>query len=179
MPQIRIAFATFGALLAAAAAGAAAEPLASVDCEARDNGRPASAKLVLWSAGETVAQGRCGSPLKVPPGRYRMGVQLDTALDAPTWHGLLQLEADSETLRRAEFETGVLEVRIVRGGRPVAGRARVERRGRPVGEIAAGVARRLSAGSYAVTAVDNSGAEIPFGAVHVAPRERRVLVAEP
>lgn len=119
-------------------------------CAVTENGEPASGSLVLQRDGTEVARGACGKPVTAPPGAYTAVIALDGALDGPTRSERITLEAGKTRELRADFETGVLEVRIEREGRRAAGMAIIRRDGAQIGTLGSGVAAHLSAGRYEV-----------------------------
>jgi hypothetical protein len=153
------------------------ESLARIDCEARDNGAPASASfVVLGSAGE-IAKARCGQPTSLPAGSYEVAVHLDGAADAPVSRQRVEAGAGQLTKVLAEFETGELLVEITREGRRSVGQIKLLQHGRQLAILSSGVATRVSAGTYTLE-VSSRGRTRALEAVTVSRGERRVLSAE-
>src|SRR5688572_31241826 len=97
---------------------------AKVSCEILENGRPASGTIVLLAGTTEVADGACGKPLSIPAGADSAVLRLDGALDGPEQRATL--DPTTPTLR-ADFATGLLEVRIQSQGRDTAGIAVIRR----------------------------------------------------
>lgn len=167
----------WGLSLAPVQGQAKPEPLARVDCEARDNGAPASASFtVLGGAGE-IAKARCGQAASLPAGAYEVAVQLDGAADAPVSRHRVEAGAGQLTKVVAQFETGELLVEITREGRRSVGQIKLLQHGRQLAILSSGVATRVSAGTYTLE-LTSRGQKRALEAVTVSRGERRVLSAE-
>lgn len=173
--KIVIAWAA-GCLLAVMPVAQAQGGNGRVLCEITDNGGSASGTVTIRSGSRTVEEGRCGSPLGVPPGAYDVTVQLDGALDRPEQRRRVTVTAGATERVRADFSTGILEVQITADGRRAAGMAIITRNGQRVGTLGSGVSGHLSAGTYDVV-VKYRTQERRFDGVTLARGQRRALSA--
>jgi hypothetical protein len=155
-----------------------AAPLASanggkVSCEILENGRPATGTIVLLAGDNEVADAACGKPVAVPSGADTAILRLDGALDGPEQRTALDA---GKPLLRADFATGLLEVRIQSQGRDTAGIAVIRKNGKQIGTLGSGVTAHLSTGSYDVIARYRTR-ERRFEAVDIQPDRRTALNA--
>jgi len=121
-------------------------------CDVTENGEAATGTLTVLSGETEVASGPCGKPLAVAAGEYTALVELDGALDGPKQRQPLSVQAGKLAALKAEFATGLLEVRIKSQGRDTAGMAIIRKDGAQIGTLGSGVAAHLSAGRYEVVA---------------------------
>ncbi len=145
-------------------------------CEVTENGESAAGAVVLRRGGAEVARGTCGKPLVIGVGDYEAVLALDGALDGPERTQPVTIAAGATSHLAANFETGVLEVRIQSEGRRAAGMAIIRRDGVQIGTLGSGVSAHLSAGRYQVVARYRTQ-EKAFDAVVVGKGERVVLDA--
>jgi len=86
----------------------------------RAGGRPATAEVVIKSAGVdpvAVAKGRSGSPISVPPGTYDVEITCTELLDHPVQE-LRDVVVSGETVEReAVFPAGTVTLHVKQGGR--------------------------------------------------------------
>ena len=182
-----------GGLLGAAAPGAVFAVLLSVAmlgglatvahaqggqiaCVVTENGAPARGSMVVEKDGNKIASGSCRRPVAVAPGTYRVTVHLDGALDNPTQSRSTSVAEGKVATEAFDFETGTLEVRIEAKGQPGTGIVAVEKDGRRIGTLGAGVAARLSAGAYRV--VIRLGGREQRHDIELRPGQRRLLRAQ-
>jgi len=123
-----------------------------VSCEITENGRAASGTIVLYAGAAEVADGTCGKAFALPAGADSAVLRLDGALDGPEQRKQLDTDASKAANLRADFATGLLEVRIQSKGRDTAGIAVIRRAGKQIGTLGSGVTAHLSTGSYEVIA---------------------------
>ncbi|MCB9667779.1 MAG: hypothetical protein H6715_06660 [Myxococcales bacterium] len=161
---------------AAAEAGNQAKKQGQLDCAVEDNGAPGSGTMVLMRAGNDVIQTSCGKPMSVNPGKYKVSLRLDGALDRPEKTMQAVVGAGTTRVLRAKFETGVLECHATVQGRRAAALAIISQDGQRVGSLGMGVTGKLSSGTYEVT-IRHRNEEKVFNAVKVTQSERRVLDA--
>ena len=147
---------------------------ATVDATAYENGAYAPARIVVWEHGNHVLTTTSGTPFRLTADTYDIAVVLDEVLDRPYQAYRLLVAPDQDVSIGAQFETGILEVRVMHDGQVAAGRADVVRHGQVVGTMGSCVARRLSAGTYDV-AVHYRTETVLYQAVHLAPAQRRAL----
>jgi hypothetical protein len=149
---------------------------ASVVCEIKENGQPASGMVVVLKGEEEVGRGSCGKPLAVPPGDYTAVLSLDGALDGPEQRQPCSAPAGKPAKLSADFATGLLEVKISSQGRDTAGMAVIRKDDKQVGTLGSGVAAHLSAGTYQVVARYRTQQK-SFDSVQIKKGERTVLDA--
>ena len=147
---------TLSALLLCAGALAipafAEEGAGTVTCTIKENGESASGVVSVLRDGTEIANATCGKDLSVPAGTYTTVLQLDGALDSPSQSQPLTVKKGQKAELKADFATGVLEVRIASQGKRAAGMAIIKRDGQQIGTLGSGVAAHLSAGKYEVVA---------------------------
>jgi hypothetical protein len=160
--------------LALPALPAGAEPPGRVDCAVTENGKPASGWFRLAEGDREIGKGSCGKPLDVPPGSYELVVGLDGAADAPQKRERATVKSGQTSTTRAAFETGELLVEVTRAGRRGVATVRLLKGGGALATLSAGVASRISTGTYAVE-VESRGEKRRFDAVSVSSGERRVI----
>ena len=147
-----------------------------VNCEILENGEAGSGTLEILDGDKQVFSGSCGQDIAIAPGSYTAVLALDGALDGPQSTQSLVVEAGKPASVRADFPTGILEVRIQSKGRPAAGMAIIRRDGRQIGTLGSGVAAHVSAGTYQVEARHRKQKK-PFDNVKIRKGERVVLNA--
>ena len=147
----RLSFALPLSCLLAVPSAAAAED-GKVLCDVTENGQAATGTVVVLSGETEVASGPCGKPLAVAPGEYTARIELDGALDGPEQRKPLSIQAGKLAALKAEFATGLLEVKIKSQGRDTAGMAVIRKDGKQIGTLGSGVAAHLSAGRYQIVA---------------------------
>lgn len=140
------------AALALALPALAEEGAGKVTCEILENGELASGEVSIQRDGAEVASGTCGKELSVPAGTYDAILRLDGALDSPEQSQPLTVKKNGKAALKADFTTGLLEVRIQSQGKRAAGMAVIKREGKQIGTLGSGVAAHLSAGTYEVVA---------------------------
>jgi hypothetical protein len=148
---------TLPLLIAALLLGLALNALAdegsgTVVCDLKENGDSASGVVSVQRDGAEVASGTCGKDLNVPAGEYTAVLHLDGALDSPTQTQSLTVKKGQKSALKADFATGMLEVRIASQGKRAAGMAIIKREGQQLGTLGSGVAAHLSTGKYEVVA---------------------------
>lgn len=143
-----------------------------VTCEITENGRPATGTIVLMAGSAELGDGTCGKPVVVPAEADTAVLRLDGALDGPELR--TPLTGARPAVLRADFATGLLEVRIQSQGRDTAGIAVIRRAGKQIGTLGSGVTAHLSAGSYEVIARYRSQ-ERRFDKVAIQPDQRTAL----
>jgi hypothetical protein len=147
-----------------------------VVCEITENGGSASGTASFQRDGKEVASGTCGKELSVPPGAYTVLLRLDGALDGPADARPLTVDAHGRHTLKADFRTGMLEIRIASQGKRAAGMAIIKQNGQQIGTLGSGVAAHLSAGKYRVVARYRAQ-EKDLGEVSVGPGQHVVLDA--
>jgi hypothetical protein len=160
--------------LALPALPAAAEPPGKVDCAVTENGKATSGWFRLLEADKEIGKGSCGKPLDVPAGSYELVVGLDGAADAPEKRQRASVKSGQTATARASFETGELLVEVTRGGRRGVATVRLLKGSGTLATLSAGVASRVSTGTYAVE-VESRGEKRRFDTVSVSSGERRVI----
>lgn len=164
----------FSLVVSLFAAPALAQSPARIDCTVLENGHAASGWFKVLENGKELTKGSCGTPADVPAGSYEVVVGLDGALDAPERRERVQAKAGQIANVRAQFETGELLVEVTRGRRRSVASVRVIKGSAPLANASAGVAFRISVGTYKV-AVESRGDKREFDAVTISARERRVI----
>lgn len=168
-------FLAFSALFGLAIAGSvAAAPSARIDCEIRENGKPSLGSFRLLAGDTQIAKGSCGRPQDVPAGAYDILLSLDGAVDAPLAKQRVDVRVGELTKAQASFETGEILVELTRDGRRTVGTIRLLRNKEPVATLTAGVANRVSAGTYSVE-IESRGTRRVLEGVSVARGARRSL----
>jgi hypothetical protein len=154
-----------------------ATPSARVDCEARENGKPASASFRVQRDSTQIVKGSCGRAVEVPPGSYDVVVVLDGVADGAERRQAVEARVDQLTKVQASFETGEILVEVTREGRRGVGTVKLLRAGQVLATLSAGVASRVSVGTYTVE-IESRGTRRAFDAVTVSRGERRTLSAD-
>ena len=144
-----------------------------IACIVTENGSPARGSFEIEQSGRRVASGSCARPISAPPGKSKVTVRLDGALDNPAQSVEITVVEGKTTPARVDFKTAVLEVRIETQGQRGTGMVAVEKDGRRIGTIPHGVPARLSAGTYIVI-VRLSGKERRTQ-VELRPGQRRLV----
>jgi hypothetical protein len=121
-----------------------------VSCEITENGDTGSGVVSIQRDGKELATGPCGHEFSVPEGDYIALLRLDGALDGPEQKQALSIRAGALSKLKADFSTGVLEVRVASQGKRAAGLAIIKRNGQQLGTLGSGVAAHLSAGTYRI-----------------------------
>jgi hypothetical protein len=123
---------------------------AAVQCEISGNGEPASGTMLILDGTREVAEGTCGKPLSVPAGSYTAVLRLDGAIDGPEQRLPLTVGKDAPKPLKADFATGVLEVKVQSESKAAAGMAIIKKDGKQIGTLGSGVPAHLSAGTYEI-----------------------------
>jgi hypothetical protein len=139
-------------LLSVAGSAIADTANGKVSCEILENAEAASGEMVIVKDAAEIARGTCGKELNVPIGEYEVVLRLDGTLDSPESRQPLAVKKNSTHKLKADFETGVLEVRIASQGKRAAGMAIIKRGGQQIGTLGSGVPAHLSVGAYEVVA---------------------------
>ena len=139
-------------LLTLALPALADEGNGTVTCDITENGEAGSGELSVMLEGKEIARGTCGKDLSVAAGSYTAVFHLDGSLDSPEQSQPLTVKKGAKVQLKAEFATGVLEIRIASQGKRAAGMAVIKRGGQQIGTLGSGVAAHLSAGTYDVVA---------------------------
>lgn len=147
-----------------------------IQCVVTENGSPARGSFVVEQSGRQVASGSCAKAVSASPGRSKVTVRLDGALDNPAQSVEVTVAEGKTSQARVDFKTAVLEVRIETQGQKGTGIVAVEKGGKRIGTIPHGVPARLSAGSYDV--VVRLGAEERRTRVDLRPGQRRLVRAQ-
>jgi hypothetical protein len=121
-----------------------------------------------------IAQGSCGRALEIAPGTYTAVVVLDGAADAPESRQRVEAKAGQLTMARASFETGEILIEATRDGRRGVASVKLRKDGQERATLSAGVASRVSAGTYDVE-VESRGTRRVISAVTVSRAERRTV----
>lgn len=171
-------FATAG-LAAVALAGPvrADRPTSQISCAVLENGEPATGTLRVSRGTTLVHTGTCGGAVAVPPGDYSVVVGLDGALDGPEQTFAVTVRAAETKSVKADFATGVLQVRIASEGQQAAGMAIIRRAGKQLGTLGSGVTAHLSVGVYEVVARYRLKSQ-EFSAVTIARGQTTALDAQ-
>ncbi len=148
----------------------------TVTCAILENGEEASGVVSLQRDGKEVASQTCGKELSVPAGAYTALLRLDGALDGPEQSQAVTVRKGAATPLKADFATGILEVRIESKGKRAAGMAVIKRAGKQIGTLGSGVSAHLSVGTYEVIARHRTQ-EKAFGSVSVSAGKRVELDA--
>jgi hypothetical protein len=175
-PALRFVLSTLWVLGLPTMAAAQDGKEGKVLCDVTENGQAATGTLTVLSGETEVASGPCGKPLAVAAGEYTAMVELDGALDGPKQRQPLSIQAGKLAALKAEFSTGLLEVRIKSQGRDTAGMAIIRKDGAQIGTLGSGVAAHLSAGRYEVVARYRSQQKA-FAEVIITAAQRTVLDA--
>lgn len=147
-----------------------------IACVVTENGAPARGSIEVEKDGKKTASGSCRRPLAVAAGTYRVTVHLDGALDNPMQSRTTTVVEGKVSTEAFDFQTGTLEVRIEAKGQTGTGIVAVEKDGRRIGTLGAGVAARLSAGAYRV--VIRLGGREQRHDIELRPGQRRLLRAQ-
>jgi hypothetical protein len=147
-----------------------------IECKITDNGSPGRGTIVVEQNGRKVAAGSCSGPLSVPAGKYDATVRLEGVIDNPAKTLPVEVLAGKTAAVVAGFETASVEVRIEAKGQRGTAIVAVNRGAKRIGTLGAGVAARLSAGSYEIV-VRLGGQERRY-AVDLRPGQRRVVRAQ-
>ena len=164
------------ALSLLSSAGPASAQTAAIRCSVTENGAPGHGTVAVEQDGREVVAGSCDGKLTVPPGKSKVIVRLDGALDNPSKTLRVDLAAAKTTPITVNFETGVLEVRIEAKTQRGTGLVTVNRSGKRIGTLGSGVAARLSAGNYEVLV--RMGGEEKMYTVDLKPGQRRLVRAQ-
>jgi hypothetical protein len=153
-----------------------AEAGGRVSCEITENGGTGSGVVSIQRDGHEIATGACGHEFSVPEGDYIAALRLDGALDGPEQKQPLSIRSGLLSKLKADFATGVLEVRVTNQGRRAAGLAIIKRNGQQLGTLGTGVGAHLSAGTYRIL-VRYRTHEKDLGDVNLAAGQRVALDA--
>lgn len=151
-----------------------AEAPGRVDCEVFENDKAASGSFRALAGTREAAKGVCGKGSDVAPGSYELEVTLDGAVDRPTKHENVTASSGQTARAIARFETGELVIDVKRGGQRTLAIVKLLRDKQQVASLTAGVASRVSVGTYSVE-VDARGNTHSFGVVSVVRADRREL----
>lgn len=157
-------------------AGVANAQEGRIQCTITENGAPSRGTVAVEQDGRKVASGSCGRALPVPPGKCKVTVILDGALDNPARTVDVDVVAGKTAPVAVNFETATLEVRIETKGQRGTGLVAVEKGGKRIGTLGSGVAARLSAGAYVV--VVRLGGQEQRHTVELRPGQRRLVRAQ-
>ncbi len=146
----------------------------AVQCEISENGEPASGTMLILDGAREVAEGTCGKPINVPPGSYTAVLRLDGAIDGPEQRLPLSVGKDAVKPLKADFATGVLEVKVQSESKAAAGMAIIKKDGKQIGTLGSGVPAHLSAGTYDIV-VRHRSAQKSLEKVVIARGERKAL----
>ena len=147
-----------------------------IECKVTDNGSPGRGTIVVEQGGRKVAAGSCSRPVSVAPGAYDATVRLDGVVDTPAKTVRVEVLEGKTAPVVVGFETASVEVRIEAKGQRGTAMITVNRGGKRIGTLGAGVPARLSAGSYEIQ-VRLGGQERRY-AVDLRPGQRRVVRAQ-
>ncbi len=147
-----------------------------IECSVTENGSPARGTIVVEQDGRKVAAGSCSAPVSAPPGKYDATVRLEGVLDNPAKTVRVEVFEGKTAPVAVRFETASVEVRIETKGQRGTAIIAVNREGKRVGTLGAGVAAHLSAGSYEIV-VRLGGQERRY-IVDLRPGQRRVVRAQ-
>ncbi|MGE0786882.1 MAG: hypothetical protein AB7S26_14515 [Sandaracinaceae bacterium] len=124
----------------------------SLACDVTENTLTADATYEVRSAGRVVASGSCATPATLAVGTYDVTLTLMTALDRPQRTVQVTVPANATATASARFDTGLIEVRIMKDRAPAGGVTMIYRDGVLVGTIGTGLVAHLSPGRYDLTA---------------------------
>ncbi len=172
MLKDRTVLALFAMLTCLGAHGAGAAAPARVDCEVLENGKPSLGSYRLLSGGAEIAKGSCGRAAEAAPGSHELVISLDGALDAPVVRQRAELRVGQLTKAKASFETGELLVELTRDGHRTVGTIKLLQAKEIVATLTAGVAGRVSVGTYAVE-IESRGERRSLDSVTIQRGERR------
>ena len=147
-----------------------------IRCEVMKNGASATGTIAVKADGRTVVSGSCAKTLVAPTGNYQATVHLDGTLDQPSKTMSITVSDSALVPVRAEFHTGVLEVRVVVKDRRGTSVVIVKRGSKRVGTMPHGVAVHLSEGKYDVV-VQYAGRE-QVHPIHLKSGQRRLVRAQ-
>ena len=159
---------------AIATSWAHAEGSAKVGCEADENGGRAAASFRVLREGTQIASGICGKYVDVPPGPVTLLVTLDGVLSASVRQFEVEAREGTPARVQAHFETGELLVEVTRDGRRGSALVHLSSGNTEVARTSAGVASRISVGTYAVE-VESRGERRRIDGVTIARGARQVL----
>lgn len=168
------AFAVFSLIMASLSAGQAAP---TIGCEALDNGKRAAATFRAYRDGAQIAAGICGRDVEVAEGPAELLIQLDGVLGGEAQKQAVQAQPGAVARAKASFETGELLIEVTREGRRSTAIAQLRAGTQTIGRLSAGVATRLSVGTYSL-AVESRGEQRQLDGVTISRGERRVLGVE-
>ena len=154
-----------------------AQPTGKLRCEADENGAPAAASFRAFRDGTQIATGPCGKETALPTGPLTIEVALDGVLAAHPEKVRLEISAVGTARARASFETGTLLVDVTRDGRRGAATVKLLDGGRELAQLSAGVASRVSVGTYAIE-IESRGERRRVDGVSITRGERRVVGVE-
>lgn len=146
----------------------------AVQCEISENGGPASGTMLVLDGTREVAEGTCGKPISVPAGSYTAVLRLDGAIDGPEQRVPLTVGKDAGKPVKADFATGVLEVKVTSESKAAAGMAIIKKDGKQIGTLGSGVPAHLSAGTYDIV-VRHRSEQKAFDKVVIARGEKKSL----
>ncbi len=140
-------------------------------CSVTENGETAPG-MVSFNEGEFLP---CGRAITLPSGIAEVRLKLPGAIDEPTVT-LPVRPTGREAIVSADFQTGVLEVRVDVAGEASTGMATIMRNGESIGRIGSGVGTHISVGTYDVV-VRHRATERRFDGIAVGRNERRTVIA--
>lgn len=168
MARFAVPFLAVLALVSPAAADAA------VSCEILENGQAASGTMLVLSGTKEVAEGTCGKPLTLPAGSYTAVLRLDGAIDGPEQRVAFVVDKTAPKPIKADFATGILEVKITSESKAAAGMAIIRKDGKQIGTLGSGVPAHLSAGTYEIV-VRHRAESKTLAAVEIAKGGKKTL----
>jgi hypothetical protein len=155
---------------------ALAEGTGKVVCAITENGQTATGVISVQKDGNEIATTSCGRELSVPVGKYVVALRLDGTFDGPEQRQNIEVKPGALQKLSADFDTGVLEVRITSRGRRAAGMAVIKRNNQQLGTLGSGVTAHVSAGTYRIL-VRYRTQEKDLGDVVIGPGQRLSLDA--
>lgn len=167
----------FAVFLRNGGGAASAQAPGLVGCQALDNGSRAAASFRVLRDGATISAGICGRDLEVPEGAYDLLVVLDGVLGDSEQRVSITARAGAAERPTVRFETGELLVEVTREGRRSTALVQLSAGGHRLAQLSAGVATRLSTGTYSLE-VESRGEKRQLAAVTIVGGERRVLGVE-
>lgn len=168
--------ATWALLACTAGAAQASAQTGQVRCTVTENGAPAQGTIEITRDEVEGAAGPCGKTFTLKPGKWKTTVRLDGVLDNPSAQRDIVVVVGKTVPVVADFETGVLEVRVEAKNEPGTGVLTVYRGSKRVGTLGAGVPARISAGKYEIV-VRYGGKERRYR-VDLRAGQRRLIRAE-
>ena len=151
-----------------------AQATGKLRCEAEENGVAAAASFRALRAGAQIASGACGKEAMLPVGPVTVEITIDGVLAAPPQKVALEIVATATARARTSFETGTLLVDVTREGRRGAATVKLLGEGRELAQLSAGVASRVSVGTYALE-IESRGERRRVEGVGITRGERRVV----